>query len=287
MANQREIRRRIRSIQNTRQITRAMEMVAATKMRRAQQAVLASRAYADRARDLLASLADAAETHDQPLLERRDVKKITAVLMTSDRGLAGSMNTNVIRAGLEHASAAKAPVSFVPVGRKAEQAVTRSGLPVTASFTGLTDTPSYADVTPVAQVLVDEFLAGRADQVVLIYPKFVSTLQNRPETVALLPAEPGEVAEETKPETKAMTLFEPSPEAVLERLVPKLVEVALYQALLETKASEHSSRMMAMRNATTNASDLLDELTFSYNQARQAAITTEIAEIAAAAVSNE
>lgn len=282
MPNTRDIKRRIGSIENTRQITRAMELVSVTKMRRSQDAVLASRDYADKARELFTAVSNAEEIQDQPLLAPSQFKKPGVVLMTSDRGLCGSMNANVLRHVLRSRERNLSGGRFITIGKKGEQALRRTGSEIVASFSGLADQPHYIDIRPVATVVIEEFLAGRIDHVLLAYPKFISTLTNEPRLDQLLPAEPEEAPQE-KSGLKPLTLFEPSPEAVLESLVPRLVEIQLWQALLETKASEHSARMMAMRNATNNASDLIDELKFSYNQARQAAITTEIAEIAAAA----
>lgn len=284
MQNTREIKRRIRAIENTRQITRALEMVAAAKMRKAQEAVLKSRDYADRMEGIFAMVAASAERLDQPLLETRPVKRVGVVMVTSDRGQCGAMNTNVLRhtlAELRNRAGSK-PASFVILGRKGEQVARAQGADIARTFAGLADAPEYAEVLEAAQTVRDEFIGGRFDEIWLAYPKFVSTLKNEPTFIRLLPAVVEEAAgEETG--AKALTLFEPSPEAVLESLLPRIIEVRLWQALLETKASEHSSRMIAMRNATNNAGDLLDELRLSYNQARQAAITTEIAEIAAAA----
>lgn len=282
-ANTREIRRRIRSIENTRQITKAMEMVAATKMRRAQQRVQASRAYADAANAVLRAVADSSETAGHPLLTQRPVKRTAIVVMASDRGLVGGMNTNLLRAVTARAKAETNPV-FVAVGRKA-LSIRHTGQLI-GEFENIADAPEYVETRPIGALLTEEFVAGSVDRVLLAYPKFVSTLRNEPTIEQLLPA----VVEEDdggEPTISAQTLFEPSPEAVLENLVPRLVETRIYQALLELKASEHSSQMIAMRNATDNASDLIDSLKFTYNQARQAAITTEIAEISAAAAASE
>lgn len=284
MASTRDIKRRLSSIDNTRQITRAMEMVAATKMRKAQEAVRAGRAYGERAQELLAAVSAEAGGRDQPLLARRPVKKTGVVLVTSDRGLAGAMNTNVLKAGLEAAGAGRTgagQTSFVAVGRKAEQALSARKLPMTATFSGLLDTPEYQEVLPIAEILINDFVDGKLDAIDLVYPRFVSTLRNEPVVERLLPATLPEKTGGGK-SVKALLTFEPSPEEVLTALLPRLIEIRLFTALLETKASEHSSRMIAMRNATGNAEDLLDALKLSYNQARQQAITTEIAEIAAA-----
>lgn len=278
MSSTRDIRRRIGSVDNTRQITKAMEMVAATKMRRAQEKVRASRDYAGKAAELLAAVTATGDSHGQPLLEARPVKKRAVLVMSSDRGLCGALNTNILRAALE--AAGDVNTVFVPVGRKAQDGLRVRNQELLATFTGLLDTPHYSDILPVAELVISEFTIESVDEVLLVYPQFVSTLTNEAVVRPLLPAILPEG--DSAPKSSALTMFEPSPEAVLGSLLPRLVEIQLFQALLETKASEHSSRMVAMRNATNNASDLLDELRFSYNQARQAAITTEIAEIAAA-----
>lgn len=283
MPNTREIRRRITSVGNTRQITRAMEMVAATKMRKAQAAVTESRDYAERAENLFTMVAGSGEPLEAPLLERRPVKKVAVVVVGTDKGLAGALNTNLLRhvaKQIEEVGKGK-QVEVIPVGRKIEQGARARRLTLGQSFSDFADSPRYEEVVPVAELVRDSFTSGTYDAIYLAYPKFVSTLQNDPTFTQILPAV---LPEEQKPgEAQALTVFEPSPEAVLESLLPKIVEVRLWQALLETKASEFSSKMVAMQNATKNAGELLDELTFSYNQARQAAITTEIAEIAAAA----
>jgi F-type H+-transporting ATPase subunit gamma len=280
--NARDIKRRMKSIENTRQITRAMEMVAATKMRKAQAAVTVSRDYADRARKLLAAVSAEAAPEDienQPLLKQRPVKKTAFVVLGSDRGLCGSMNTNTFKAAFQEADGVTGP-AFVAIGRKAEQAFRKQSL--VASFGDLADLSHYEEVLPMAELLAEEFTAERLDKIVMVYPEFVSTLTNKPRVETLLPAVLPKEETEKQTENSAQTLYEPSPEAVLTSLLPRMLETRLFQALLETKASEHSSRMIAMRNASNNAGDLLDELKFTYNQARQAAITQEIAEIAAA-----
>lgn len=276
MANTQDLRRRIKSIKNTRQITRAMEMLAATERRRAQDAVLAGRAYADRAIEVLQAASQADPSVRHPLLERRPVKKRGIAVFTSDRGLAGALNANVMKAALAETS----NVTFIPVGRKGAEMLKRQERPVLEAFTGIGDRPTYEQIQPIAEHIRDAFISGRVDEVTVVYPKFISTLRNEPTAVRLLPAEPPEADASG---SQAQTLFEPDAETVLESLLPKLVEIQLWQAMLETKASEHSSRMVAMQNASRNASDLIDDLTLQYNQVRQAVITTEIAEIASAA----
>ena len=283
MANTREIRRRIGSVKNTRQITKAMELVAATKMRKAQLAVEESRDYAERAEGLFTMVASSGEPLDAPLLERRAVKRVAVVTVGTDRGLCGGLNTNLVReVALKLPDLAKGkPVEIIPVGRKVEQGARARDLQLGQGFFGINDSPVYEEIQDVAASVRDAFTDGRYDAIYLAYPKFVSILRNEPQITQLLPAALPEGHEQAG--VHAVTQFEPSPEAVLESLLPKIVEVRLWQALLETKASEFSSKMVAMQNATKSAGDLLDELTFTYNQARQAAITTEIAEIAAAA----
>ena len=213
MPNTRDIRRRIRSINNTRQITRAMEMVAATKMRKAQQAVLDSRAYAAKAEHLFAAVSRTSEKLDAPLLERRPVKRVAVILATSDRGLCGAMNTNVFRKTFQELVGLGKPHSIIAMGRKGEQQARIRGLELTASFTGLLDTPEYQEVLPVAEIVVDEFTSGRVDAIYLAYPKFVSTLRTEPVFSKLLPAD----VEEEVPDAsagQALTQFEPSPECV-------------------------------------------------------------------------
>ncbi len=277
MPNTRDIKRRLGSIDNIRQITRAMEMVAATKMRRAQDGVLAARAYGEKARELLTAVAAEDVGHDQPLLVRRPVKRTAVVLISTDRGLCGALNTNVLKAGLT-AAGSPGQASFITVGRKAEQALAARRLPLAASFMGLLDTPRYEEVLPIAELLISEFTKGTFDAIDLVYPRFVSTLRNEPVTERLLPSD----LPERESGSAALLSFEPSAEEVLSALLPRLIEISLFTALLETKASEHSARMLAMRNATGNAEDLLEGLQLSYNRARQQVITTEIAEIAAA-----
>ena len=283
MANTREIRRRIGSVKNTRQITKAMELVAATKMRKAQLAVEESRDYAERAEGLFTMVASSGEPLDAPLLERRAVKRVAVVTVGTDRGLCGGLNTNLVReVALKLPDLAKGkPVEIIPVGRKVEQGARARDLQLGQGFFGINDSPVYEEIQDVAASVRDTFTDGHYDAIYLAYPKFVSILRNEPQITQLLPAALPEDHEQAG--VHAVTQFEPSPEAVLESLLPKIVEVRLWQALLETKASEFSSKMVAMQNATKSACDLLDELTLTYNQARQAAITTEIAEIAAAA----
>jgi len=282
----REIRRRIRSIKNTAQITRAMEMVAASKMRRAQQAVLAARPYAERIRAMLGDLAAMTSPQEEvrafPLLQRRPIRRIQLILVTSDRGLAGSLNTNVIRRAVDFMTRERPEplenFDIVAVGRKGRDFLVRYGWPMVAEFTRITDRPSIEAVRPLAELATQDFTTGRVDAVFVVYTHFINTLKQEPRVLQLLPIEPPEG-------TGAISdyIFEPDPVTVLEALLPRFIEMQLYRVLLEASASEHSARMVAMRNATQNALDLVAELTLTYNKARQAQITREVSEIAAGA----
>jgi F-type H+-transporting ATPase subunit gamma len=283
LANPREIRRRIRSVRNMSQITRAMEMVSAAKMRRAQQRVLASRPYSERLQSVIADLAalnvDPEHAGEFPLLEQREVRHAAVIVITPDKGLTGALNSNILRRASRYIlTDAGVPVEVVAAGKKARDFLVRTRQDVVAEFIGLGDNVSLDDVRPIAQVALDDFVAGKVDAVFLVFARFVNTLTQVPEVRQILPI--------AKPEeTGAYTdyIFEPSPTAVLQSLLPRYVEIQVYQALLESIASEHSARMVAMRNASQNAKDLVADLTLSYNKARQAQITREVSEIAAGA----
>lgn len=285
MATPREIRRRIRSVRNTAQITRAMEMVAASRMRRAQQQVTATRPYAERIRAMIADLAsmstDDEEEQKFPLLDKRPIRRSEMILITSDRGLKGALNANVIRQGVRFLGdrpEGRENVNVVAVGRKGRDFLTRFGQPLAAEFTQLPPQPELADIRPIVQLAVEDFTSGRVDAVYVVYTRFVNTLRQVPEVLQVLPIEAPEGTGEVTD-----YIFEPSPEVVLEALLPRFVEVQIYQAMLEAIASEHSAQMVAMRNATENARDLVSQLTMTYNKARQAQITSEVSEIAAGA----
>lgn len=281
MPSLRTIRRRIRSVRSTSQITKAMEMVAASRMRRAQLLVLASRPYSDRLRAMIADLAvrPGLEGQAQPLLQQRSVRnRIGLIVMTSDRGLCGALNSNVLRRATTEILDAGGMEStrIVTVGRKGQDFLLRRGARLQATFLRLAEKPDILAVQPIARIVMDEFVRGEIDAAFLVYPRFVNTLVQRVAVDQILPVVPA-----TTSEPQLEYTFEPSPYEILGELLPRYVEVQIYQSLLETIASEHSARMMAMRNATENAKELIDSLTLSYNKARQASITKEIAEIAA------
>lgn len=280
MATEREIRLRVRSIRNIQQVTKAQQTISASKMRRAQDAVLASRPYEQRLREVLNELAPYADLEASLLLAKREVKRALLILVTSDRGFVGAMNTNTVRAALRHAETLPA-TSWIAVGRKGVNQLRRVGQRTVAEFTGLGDRPQTADTNPIGSVASEEFLAGRVDEVYLVFTRFVNTLRQVPTVRRILPLVPEE--EDIDARAPIQYLFEPDPEAVLGAILPRLIEVTVYQAILENLASEHSARLIAMRNATDAASDLIQELTLQANKARQWRITKEMLEIASGA----
>jgi F-type H+-transporting ATPase subunit gamma len=291
MPSLKDIRGRIGSVRNIAQITRAMEMVAASRMKRAQDSILAARPYADELEDALRRVAGAETlTEVNPLLARRPVRRVAMIVITTDRGLAGSLNANATRSVLRWVTdratrtGDNRPVEIeaITVGRKGRDALRRAGVPIAAHFSQLGDRPSFADVTPIARLVTDDFLAEKYDEIDIAYSTFVSTLTQRPQISTLLPVERPEMGEEHV-RTNDEYLFEPSPEAVLSRLLPHYVAIGIYRAVLENNASEQSARMIAMRNSTENANELIGDLTLVYNKTRQATITREMIEIASGA----
>ncbi len=291
MASTREIRKRIRSVKNIEQITRALEAVSASRVRKAQARVLASRAYAEKAWEILLNVQAASQGGGamHPLLTKRDdVKSIMIVLVTSDRGLAGAFNSNIIRVATRFAKRLGKPVRWVSVGRKGRDALIRANANIVAQFS-LSAEPRASEMTPIARLAIDEFLSGTVDDVFIAYTDFINTLTQRPAVLGWLPLIPHEmddkVAAEYIKDVPSVTTnkldyeFEPSPQAILEEIVPRFTELQLYQAVLESQASEHSARMVAMQNASGNADQLVQDLTLVYNKARQAAITSEILDI--------
>lgn len=285
MASSREIKRRIRSVKNVAQITRAMEMVSASKMRRAQRNVLATRPYADRILDVMGELTSRMKGGQRAgtLLDVRDeVKSVALIVVTPDRGLCGSLVSNVLRRSgrfLLEQSRQGRTVDIYAIGRKGRDFVRRSSQNLAGEIIKLGDSPALVDTLGVATNVINGFQAGTYDEVYLIYSEFVNTLVQRASLKQLLPIDPP-----LEPQGQAIDYtYEPSQEQVLAELLPRFVEVQLYQAVLESIASEHSARMVAMRNATKNAKDLVRDLTLTFNKARQAGITNEVSEIASGA----
>jgi F-type H+-transporting ATPase subunit gamma len=289
MPSLRDIRRRIRSIRNTAKITKAMELVAASRLRRAQMRVTAARPYSEAMRALVAELGGQAPSGGEalhPLLVQREVRTVGVLLVTPDRGLAGALNTNIIRRGteliLEHERSEGRTVQVVTVGRKGQDFLARRGRSLLGTFTGMVASVRYDDVIPIARVIIDSYASGSIDRALLVYPRFISTLSQRPEVVQLLPIQPPEAGDQP-PARRLDYIFEPDPQSILEQLLPRYVEVLIYQAVLETAASFFSAQMVAMRNASDNAKDLVESLSLTYNKVRQANITNQVTEIASAA----
>ncbi len=288
-ANTRDIRRRIKSVKNTSQITKAMQMVAAAKMRKAQNAAIAGRPYADLLRKVLASLASRMENETHALLARRDeVKKELVLVIATDKGLCGALNTNLLR---EVAKFDPATTEFVVVGRKAMQYLARTKRNVLAEFP-LKESFHFLESKQVSKFCMEKFVSGEVDRVSVVFTDFVNTLSQIPRIRVILPIpnlEVGDVlgsadAKVAPAENTTEYEFEPSAHAVLEGVLPHYAHFQVYQMVLDSRASEHSARMVAMKSATDNAKQLIKDLTLEYNKVRQAAITTEILEIATAAM---
>ncbi len=288
-ANTRDIRRRIKSVKNTSQITKAMQMVAAAKMRKAQMRALNGRPYAENLSKMLAALAQAGgSTELHPLLqERPEVKRELVLVIATDKGLCGALNTNLFR---ELGKFDPAKTTFVSIGRKAAQFLSRMKRDLGAEFE-LKEAFTFLESKQASKFVMDKFLAGEVDKVSVAFTDFISTINQKPTITTILPVQNFELSElegeqgSKKVEAAASTvdyIFEPSASAVLEGLVPHYVHFAVYQMVLESRASEHSARMVAMKNATDNAKQLIKDLTLQYNKVRQAAITTELLEITTA-----
>src|SRR3954463_6665124 len=281
MPSERDLRRRVRSVKNIQQLNGAMQLVAASKMRRAQESVLASRPFEERLRTVLNDLAPYADPEVSPLLQQRTTaRKVCVVLITTDRGLVGPMNVNLLRSTMRFAQQQQA-VSYIAVGRKGIGSLRRIRAAVTAEFPGIPDRPTTNDTNIIARQALDEFLAGDVDEVHLAFTKFINTLRQEPTIRKLLPLVPED--EDIDAREPLQYLFEPDPQTVLNAILPRFVEVAVYQAILESKASQFSAQMVAMRNATDSAGDLISQLALAANKARQTRITKEMLEIASGA----
>jgi len=281
LADIRLIRRRIRGVQSTAKITRAMEMIATLKMRRAQERGLAGRPYADKILQVISDLAALPQEEGvlHPLLQRREVNKIAIVHIAPDRGLCGGLNANINRKTAGFILEQKVPVSIITVGRKGWDFMRRHGQEIYAEFSQIGDWPSLLDTLPISHIIIDEYQKGTVDLVYLAYTQFVSTMTQKAVLQPLLPVEPEAVLTGGNVEY----IYEPGPSEVLGELLPRFVEMQVYHAILEAIASEQSARMVAMRNATDNATELVQDLTLAYNKARQEAITKEILDIAGGA----
>jgi F-type H+-transporting ATPase subunit gamma len=290
VASTRDIRRRIKSVKNTRQITKAMELVAASKMKKAQAAALAGRSYAELMAKMLGAIADRVEESQHPFLAKREIRTRGIILITSDKGLCGPLNSNVLKI----VSEIKTPAKYAVIGRKGTQFIARTHRDLLADFPA-NDRTSFADIKVVAEFMVKQFLDGVVDTVEVIWPRFRNTLVQAPTVMPLLPltslkdviadlrSDAGlGFATNTAKTAENQMLFEPEASTVLDALLPLYINREVFQHAIDAKASEHSARMVAMKTAKDNATKLLGELTLEYNKARQAGITQEILEIAAA-----
>ena len=272
------IRRRIRSITSTAKITRAMEMIAASKMRQAQLRVLAARPYSKKMNLVVSHLAAQIQPGDDPhpLLQRREVKRMAIIHVAADRGLCGGLNANINRRTMSFILQQTVPVGVIAVGRRGRDFMSRYRQKMVAEFTQLGDRPALADTLPICRVVIDDYTRGTVDQVYIAYTQFVTTVNQQPVLRQLLPVEPVKVEQTGNLDY----IYEPSPHVVLEHILPRYVEMQAYHALLESIASEQSARMVAMRNATDNANEMIEELTLVHNKARQELITKELLDIA-------
>lgn len=290
MASAREMRLRIRSVKNISQVTRALQAVSASKVRKAIAALMGTRPYATKAWQVLTHISTqpGRDTLHPLLTARPEVKKTLVVVISGDRGLAGAYNTNLIRFALRHFRDWPTPVSYIAVGRKGRDLLVRRRLNVIADFSNLPAAPSFSDVSAIGRLAVEEFLEGRADEVYLVYTDFVNMVKQDPTIKKLLPLEvesgEGRVAAfEHARHTSAAYIYEPAEREILDEIIPRFTALQVYQAILESLASEHAARMVAMRNATENALELVGDLQLQYNKVRQQVITNDMLDIAGGA----
>jgi F-type H+-transporting ATPase subunit gamma len=288
VASQQDIKRRIRSVRNTRKITKALELVSASKLRRAQARIEALRPYADRMHELEMEAATRADVHGQPLLARRETKISALCVLTGDRGLAGAFNAQVLRAAIADSRSERAEgreLRWLAVGKRGIGSLRFRGLELLSSWQGFTDRPSYGDASAIADELCSLYREGTVDRVALVYNAFQSALSQHVVVEELLPIPEGRFAEVSARERalEGTVIFEPEAADMLDELLQTSIEIQIYRALLESTASEHGARMTAMGNASKNANDLIDGLTLAMNRARQAEITQEILEVVAGA----
>ena len=278
MISPRILRRRIRSVQSTAKITRAMEMIAIAKMKKAQDHALAGRPYSDKISNLISDLAAGSDKENafHPLLEKRKtINRIAIVHITSDKGMCGGLNANVNRLTGNFIIEQNIPVTLITVGKKGLDFMHRSSRDIRAEFTKMNDRPTFMETLPISHIIIDDYSSYHVDMIYIAYNRFASTMIQTPTIEQLLPIKPTIIP---KTETTEY-IYEPNPQFILEGLLPRFVEMKIYQAMLEAIASEHSARMLAMRNATDNANDIIEDLTLTLNKARQEMITTELLDI--------
>jgi len=281
MATIQVLRRRIRSVQGTAKICRAMEMIATAKLKRTQQQALAGRPYTEKISQVIADLA--IEPHIRgkipPLLQKREVKKIAVIHITTDRGLCGGLNANLNRLVAEFILEQSAPVTLISIGRKGRVFARSTGLNICAEFSGISDRVTMQETLPISRVVIDSYGNGEFDMVYLAYPRFISTMVQKPTVEVLLPIEPAKIPQGQVGEY----IYEPTPVTVLNELLPRFVEMRIYHVILELIASEQSARMVAMRNASDSAQEIMEQLTLTLNKVRQESITEEICDISGGA----
>jgi F-type H+-transporting ATPase subunit gamma len=286
MPSTQEINRRIKSIKSTKKITRAMQMVSAAKMRKAQNATLASRDYASLASGLITELSSQAR-HEHPLLHTfPTAKKIGIVVVSTNRGLVGSFNTNLLQTVRKSTQDSELLAELIVVGKKAKEGATRARFNITAEFHKYDTTIPVSEIYPLAALITEQYKTGQYKEILVVYNHFISTLVQTPTIKRLLPFAPLD-EEPTNHHGGENIIFEPNPAHILNQLIPRIIESQLYQAVLESDASEHSARMVMMKNATEAAGDLISDLTLTYNQLRQNKITTELSEITAGKIALE
>ncbi|HEY4869939.1 MAG TPA: ATP synthase F1 subunit gamma [Candidatus Dormibacteraeota bacterium] len=283
MPSLRDLRRRIKSVQNTQKITKAMELVAAARMRRAQERVLNARPYADEIRSIMAELMKRTPEYEHPYMQVREVRRRVIILVTADRGLCGALNSNNVRLALREMNESNVPTAVVTIGRKGRDIMRRLRKDLIADVSEIGDRPGMGTVLPATRVALEQYEKGDADQVDLVFAKFISVGRQQATLLRLIPVEPPADA----PPVAADFEYEPEPKDVLDALLPRYVEGQVYAAVLENAASEQAARMLAMRNASDNAADFIQDLTLTANKVRQATITTELMEIVAGATALE
>jgi len=291
MPNAREVQLRIRSVRNIAQVTRAMQAVSASKVRKAQQALMNTRPYATKAWQVLTHIAaQPGRENLHPLLTRRnEVNNILVVLISGDRGLAGAYNTNIVRYVIQHYFNSPVPVKYITVGRKGRDMMLRRRQTVIAEFSNLPAAPSFSDVSAIGRMAVDDFLSGKADEVYLVYTDFINLARQVPAVKKLLPLEVQETDVRVQTFAKAARgpaaayIYEPGQVEILDEIVPRFTALQVYQAIMESLASEHAARMVAMKNATDSAAALAEALQLQFNKARQQTITNEMLDIAGGA----
>ncbi len=291
MANAREVKLRIRSVKNIAQVTRALQAVSASKVQKAMQTMYRTRPYATKAWQVLTHIAgQPGRSTLHPLLaERQEIRNVLVVLISGDRGLAGAYNTNIVRFVLNNFKSFSANVSYITVGRKGRDMLIRRNQKIMAEFSDLPASPTFTDISAIGRLAVDEFLSGHSDAVYLVYTDYINMIKQVPTVKKLLPleyesgAERVETFKQTATKVHAAYIYEPGQDEILDEIIPRFTGLQIYQAILESLASEHAARMVAMKNATDNATELSGDLQLEYNKARQQSITNEMLDIAGGA----